>query len=320
MWGNKKTKMKRVVLQTVALLIVTHLPVQAQVSRAISGAFKAGEHLINPQQIVSAVERATARRALSAQFLAMHHSLAAEQSLAWGTAVALPLERRFIPTLVEPAETAVPKTRSWIEQQQRNVKAWQLKRAHAKQIAFTQALAALPQLQTEQTFYADDLSGLLLKEHQVRQLPPLPLMQRPNYLYRGLSLDRDGESLRKILHHGLLLQDVGHFSNSLLMSLANTPHDAAAISSTKYTNLAQSPQTALQYAFRKVNIDSDDVLPVVISVTDLEEHGAVVRVQHDISAEHLSEVTALLKINDTPTWCSVKLEGSNFKITPYEIK
>lgn len=311
--------MKRVVLQTAVWMIVTTLPAQAQVSRAISGAFKAGEHLINPQQIVSAVERATARRALSAQFLAMHHSLAAEQSLVWGTAVALPLERRFIPTPVEPAVTDVPQTRSWIEQQQRNFKAWQLKREHARQIALTQALAALPQLRPEQTFYADDLSDLLVQEHHIHQLPALPLLARPNYLYRGLSLESDGSGLRRILHHGLLLQDVGQFSNSLLMSLASTPQDAAAISKLKYTNLAQSPHTALQYSFRKVNTSSD-VLPVIVSVKGIEENGAVVRVQHDIPAEHLPEVTALLKINDTPTWCSVKLEGSGFKITPYEIK
>lgn len=311
--------MKRVVLQTAVWMIATTLPAQAQVSRAISGAFKAGEHLINPQQIVSAVERATAKRALSAQFLAMHHSLAAERSLVWGTAVALPLERRFIPTPLEPAVTDVPQTRSWIEQQQRNFKAWQLKREHARQIALTQALAALPQLRPELAFYADDLSGLLVQEHHIHQLPALPLLARPNYLYRGLSLESDGSGLRRILHHGLLLQDVGQFSNSLLMSLASTPQDAAAISKLKYTNLAQSPHTALQYSFRKVNTSSD-VLPVIVSVKGIEENGAVVRVQHDIPAEHLPEVTALLKINDTPTWCSVKLEGSGFKITPYEIK
>lgn len=312
--------MKRVVLQTVALLIVTHLPVQAQVSRALSGALKMGsqaEHLINPQQITSIVQRAALQQAVPAQFLAMHHAPA--QTLVWGTTVALPLERRFIPTPVEPAVTDVPQTRSWIEQQQRNFKAWQLKREHARQIALTQALAALPQLRPELAFYADDLSGLLVQEHHIHQLPALPLLARPNYLYRGLSLESDGSGLRRILHHGLLLQDVGQFSNSLLMSLASTPQDAAEISKLKYTNLAQSPHTALQYSFRKVNTSSD-VLPVIVSVKGIEENGAVVRVQHDIPAEHLPEVTALLKINDTPTWCSVKLEGSGFKITPYEIK
>lgn len=311
--------MKRVVLQTAVWMIVTTLPLQAQVSRAISGAFKAGEHLINPQQIVSAVERATAKRALSAQFLAMHHSLAAERSLVWGTAVALPLERRFIPTPLEPAVTDVPQTRSWIEQQQRNFKAWQLKREHARQIAFTQALAALPQLRPEQTFYTDDLTDLILQEHHLRQLPALPFMERPDYLYRGLSLGSDGHNLQRILRYGLLLSDVGNFSNSLLLSLANSPYDAAAISSRKYTNLASSPQTALHYAFRKVN-QSKDILPVIVSVTDEPEHNHTVRVQHDIPADRLSDVIVLLKINDTPTWCSVKLEGSSFKITPYEIK
>jgi len=317
--------MKRVVLQTVALLIaVGNLPAQAQVSRIFSGAAKAvgsrAESLVTvkPQQIAAAAQRASIRRAIPAQFMAMHHSLISEGAMV-GT-IAWPLERQVLPSPIEVIEPAAPQTRSWLEQQQRNFKAWQLKRQHAQQVAFAQQLAALPQLRSEQTFYTDDLSGLLLQEHHVRHLPELPLMTRPNYLYRGLSLESDGSSLRKILHRGLLLEDVGNFSNSLLMSLASTPHDAAAISSSKYTNLAQSPHTALQYAFRKVNFDSDDVLPVVISVTGLEETGPVVRVQHDIAPERLSEVTALLKINNTPTWCSIQLEGGGFKITPYEIK
>lgn len=213
----------------------------------------------------------------------------------------------------------VTQQRSWWEQQKRDIKAWQLKRQHAKAVALQQALAALPQLRAEQTFYANDLSGLLLQESHAHQLPELPLLARPNYVYRGLSLGSDGASLRRILHHGLLLQDVGSYSNSLLMSLASTPHDAAAISSVKYTNLAQSPHTALQYAFRKLN-QSKDILPVIVSVVGEQKNGAVIRVQHDIPAERIPEVMALLKINGAPTWCSVKLEEGRFKITPYENK
>lgn len=315
--------MKQVALQTLVCLIVTTLPLQAQVSRAISGALKAeqqAEHLlVNPQQIAAVSQRAAYSHALSAHFSAMHHTLVAAPAIRRENTVALPLEPRSIPAPLEPAETAVPKTRSWIEQQQRNFKAWQLKREHAKQIAFQQALAALPQLRIEQTFYTDDLSGILIQEHQIHQLPELPLMVRPDYLYRGLSLENDGSSLRRILRYGLRIQDVGQFSNNLLMSLANSPYAAAAVSGSRYTNLAQSPKTALQYAFRKVN-QTTDVLPVIVSVTGEQESGPVVRIQHDIMPAQIAEVTALLKINGVPTWCSVKLEGDTFKITPYEVR
>ncbi|MCQ2411267.1 MAG: hypothetical protein MJ053_07470, partial [Elusimicrobiaceae bacterium] len=216
-----------------------------------------------------------------------------------------------------PQETV--RTRSWLKQQQRKFKAWQLKRQHAKQVALAQQIAALPKIQPQRTFYTPHLSGLLVQKANLGTVPQAPFIQRPHYLYRGLTLSNDGSSLRNILRNGLLVDDAGAYSNNLLMSLVNTPQDAAAISSMKYTNLSQSPETAMHYAFRDLQ-QSDDILPVLVSVTGIEETGPVVRVQYDIPAKQLPQVVVLLRLNDELTWCLIELEGDTFKITPYEVK
>ena len=313
--------MKRVVLQTVALLIaVGNLPAQAQVSRIFSGAAKAAgsraESLVTvkPQQIAAAAQRASIRRAIPAQFMAMHHSLVSEGAMV-GT-IAWPLERQVLPSPIEVIEPAAPQTRSWLEQQQRNFKAWQLKREHAKQLALRQQIAALPQLQTEQLFRVNSLEGLLTGPVALRDIPALPYIERPGYLYRGLSLHQDGQSVRNILENGLRTDDAGDHSNYLLMALASSGRSAAAVAGKKFTNLTQAPDVALGYALRRSY--TEDSFPVLVAVTGEENYGPIVQVDHDIPAEQITSLVALLRVNDQPTWCLLQWEDGAFQITPFK--
>ena len=213
----------------------------------------------------------------------------------------------------------VTQKRSWLEQQRRDFKAWQLKRQHAKTVALYQQIAALPKLQEAQRFQAENLTDFRVQEGTSQQLPALPALERPGYLYRGLGLSAMGQDMHNIFQNGLRVQDAGQNSNYLLMALASNPHSAAAVSSAKYTNLTQQPKLAVDYALRNSRFVQDGVAVVVV-VTGEEEHGKVIQVSHDIPAEHIQGMFVLLNIKGTPTWCLVERQEGQFVITPYENK
>ncbi len=298
-------------------ICVLALPAYAQSPRvkAVKALLKNG-NLPSTNALTQAVSRNACAQYTHANTLASNASEYAPAFPAFTTVPTLPALK---PVYIPPTTTSPARTRSWLEQQKRNLKAWQLKREHSKQVAFAQELAALPKLRTEQVFFTDDLTNWLVPEISLSRAPQVPFMTRHNYLYRGLKLEHDGTSLRQILRHGLLLKDAGGFSNSFLVSLATTPQDAAAISSTKYTNLAKSPQFALNYAFRSAQ-QVPGKLPIMISVTGESEYSDIVRVQHDIPVSQIYQVIGLLHIEQQPTWCLIELEGDTFKITPYERK
>ena len=210
------------------------------------------------------------------------------------------------------------RTRSWVEQQRRNFKAWQLKRQHTKQVALHAQLAALPQLQPARTFRVADLKNLLVTDVAVNDIPSLPIMEHPEYLYRGLGLN-SSRDIPNILTNGLRLQDVGSYSNGLLLTLAASPHDAVAISSSRYTNLTRSPEIALHYALRNSR-GTENRVAVIVAVTGEERHGPIVQVQHDIPATRVSTLIALLNVDGIPTWCRIQLQEGEFVVTPYENK
>ncbi|MBR4356272.1 MAG: hypothetical protein IKP96_06910 [Elusimicrobiaceae bacterium] len=312
--------MKRVVFTIVVLLIAANnLPVQAQVSRAVSSALSRGNPTINPQQITAAVER-TAYAALSVHFAAIHHMPPQVLVTGGGAAtIPLPLDPRSMPN---PIVIEFPKSdsgRSWLEQQKRNFKAWQLKRQHARQLALQQKIAALPELQTDQMFLATSLDGFQINPKTIKDIPALPYIQQDGFLYRGLGLSKNGRRIRNILENGLRTQDVDSESNCLLMALSASGRSAAAVSGKKLTNLTQSPELAMSYALQRSRI-ADNFLPVMVAVTGEQQHGYIVQVEHDIPADQIDSVIALLSLDGMPTWCLLQWEGEQFVITPFERK
>ena len=134
-------------------------------------------------------------------------------------------------------------------------------------------------------------------------------------MYRGLGLAADGASLRNILENGLLIKDVGRNSNDRRLAYASAGGMAAlkAVARERVTNLTDSPDSALHYAWRHAG----NGLVVMVSVKESVERGAIVTVAHDIPAEQIHEVIALLEVNGKPAWCKIEPAEDGFKITPY---
>lgn len=169
-----------------------------------------------------------------------------------------------------------------------------------------------PALLTENAFTAPDFKALRYKDGLV---PPLPFVRHPHYMYRGLGLAADGASLRNILENGLLIKDVGRNSNDRRLAYASAGGMAAlkAVARERVTNLTDSPDSALHYAWRHAG----NGLVVMVSVKESVERGAIVTVAHDIPAEQIHEVIALLEVNGKPAWCKIEPAEDGFKITPY---
>lgn len=212
--------------------------------------------------------------------------------------------------------------RSWMIQQARNYKAWQLKRQRrlrdaqalklAQQAQELQARrAALPPLRPEQAFETDDFTPFVTQE-----LPatPLPLLEEPGVLYRGLSLPADGTAVKNILTHGLLLKDLGsHATTKLLAVSGGTRGTVSAVK--PITNLTSLPQDAVYWATQHKGHD----LWVVVSVEGISQSGKIVMYSADIPASQITQVLIPLQLNAVPTWCKISLtQDGRFWVTPYQ--
>lgn len=212
--------------------------------------------------------------------------------------------------------------RSWMIQQARNYKAWQLKRQRrlrdaqalklAQQAQELQARrAALPPLRPEQAFETDDFTPFVTQE-----LPatPLPLLEEPGVLYRGLSLPADGTAVKNILTHGLLLKDLGsHATTKLLAVSGGTRGTVSAVK--PITNLTSLPQDAVYWATQHKGHD----LWVVVSVEGISQSGKIVMYSADIPASQITQVLIPLQLNAVPTWCKISLtQDGRFLVTPYQ--
>ncbi len=248
--------------------------------------------------------------------------LAAAPAIAPAFTPSLPLTptRVWVETVPLPEPAPQTKERSWLEQQRRNIKAWQLKQQRAQLAILRQAIAALPQLRVESAFQATDLTPYRIEQISTQQMPPLPALTRPGYLYRGLGLSAQGEEMRNIFQNGLRICDVGRNSNCLLLAMSSSAHSAAAVTSIKYTNLTKKPKLALDYALRNSRYVENGI-PAIVIVTGSEDNGKIVQqVTHDIPADHIEGMLVLMNIEDKPTWCLVQLQEEHFVITPYETK
>ena len=141
-----------------------------------------------------------------------------------------------------------------------------------------------------------------------------PWKATPQDMYRALSLSADGAALRNIMENGLLLKDVGKFSNNRVMSfVSGNPRAVQTVANVQFNSLAADPNTAVYYAKQH---HSKDII-VVVRVQGLPEHGKVVHVGRDIPAENIQEVIAALNIGGQTVWCRVKAGKDGFTFTPY---
>ena len=218
------------------------------------------------------------------------------------------------PTASTVVSATAPRVqRSILQQAQRDWKARQLKKEHAAQVALAQAKANLPKADVKNAQVVSSFEGL---EVHGNETPQLPWMKEPNVLYRGMGLDVNGNAIRNILDNGLLLKDVGKDNNHLASIYAGGAHGLVRESaSMRFTNLADTPATALHYAQRN---NTPGRVAVIVRVTGLEDYHELVQLSHDISADHIEEMIALVNINNTPTWCRVKIEEGQFLLTPYQ--
>lgn len=230
------------------------------------------------------------------------------------------LDRQITQTVVNTSRAQRP----WITQQARNYKAWQLKRQRrvrdeqtlklAQQAQELQAKrAALPPLQPEQAFETDDFTPFVTQE-----LPaaPLPLLEEPGKLYRGLALAADGESIKNILTNGLLLKDLGNHATTKLLAMSGGTR--GAVSAVRpVTNLTSLPQDAVYWATQHQTQGHD--LRVVVSVEGISQSGKIVIYSDDIPAEKITQVLIPLKLNEVPTWCEISLTSEgHFLVIPYQ--
>ncbi|MBR2082931.1 MAG: hypothetical protein IJ876_08035 [Elusimicrobiaceae bacterium] len=217
--------------------------------------------------------------------------------------------------------------RSWLEQQQRNFKAAQLKRQRrmrdtqlqqeAQELAAREAiLATLPKANPEHAFVRNDFTDLLPD-----QMPPsdLPLVAEPGTLFRGLALATDGQAVANILQNGLLLADTGTEANTRNLAFAGGTRGAVqAISNHPVTNLTSFPVNAANWAVKRLTPEKP--LVAVVAVNGQTQAGKIVLASEDIPASQITHFIVPLNVEASTVWCNVELQpDGDFLITPYDI-
>lgn len=211
------------------------------------------------------------------------------------------------------------------QQIQRDIKAAQLKKLHAEQIELFEAKQALPKLEEKEAFFTENLYDYSPDTAIRAESIALPVMTEPGMLYRGLALDKEGKSIANILDNGLRVKDAGDDSSTLITAYASHSQVAAHVlqtAATKVTNLTNSPQSAVYWAYKRLTAELQ--IPVVVQVSGRTETSSIVVETHDIPAGNLT-VLAKLKINDHARWCKIEraytLGGKPaFKVTPFEYR
>lgn len=217
-------------------------------------------------------------------------------------------------------------TRSWLTQQQRNLKAWKLKnerierdiQAKQKNLLMeeiTRQKAALPKLQPENAFETATFSQLITSTRPTQQVP---LVVEPGVLYRGLALNSDGAAIKNILENGLQIADVGTEANT--RNLAMSGGIPGVVRATRpHTNLTSFPNDAVNWAKLRAGNMEDKLIIIVKVEKQTREAGKVVAVYEDIPPQQISQIIAPLNVNGEATWCQISLgQDGTFVITPYE--
>lgn len=223
-------------------------------------------------------------------------------------------------------------SRPWLEQKQRNFKAWKLKhqrrqrdeqnRRDEKARQERAALeATLPRLNPEHAFETSSFAPFVIDELPAGSLPAqaLPLLETPGVLYRGMALPADGNALENILTNGLLIKDLGSHATTKLLAISGGMR--GTVSAVRpVTNLTSIPSEALHWGNQRVASESGKKLLVIVGVNGQHESGKVLLMSEDIPAGQLTDVIAPLQINGTPVWCNISLTpDQTFLVIPYDL-
>ena len=215
-------------------------------------------------------------------------------------------------------------SRSWLVQQRRDFKAYQIKKARIqeeirKQAQHELAKQALPSLLTEKSFTTTDLRAFV-PQHNQQPKPTVPfLAQSGEIAYRGLALSADGNSIRNIITNGLRLQDAGEENSTLRLAYASHGGFYAMrhLLENPVTNITYGPHSAASWGARRLSPD----LPIltIVKIKGSFDGDSMEVVTQDIPASQIEEVAVRLNLDGNLTWCKVQLNADNsFTLIPYE--
>ncbi len=223
--------------------------------------------------------------------------------------------------------SAPASNRSWLEQQKRNRKAYQLHQQRrvrdarleqelSAQLARQAMLDKLPQANLDHQFVVDDFTALIPEQMPTAEVP---LVAGPGMLFRGLALPADGKAVQNILQNGLRVADVGTEANTRNLAIAGAmPGMGKALAHTPMTNLTSFPTEAAGWAVTRFT--EGKPLLAVVAVNGQTQSGKVVLVAHDIPAGQITHVFVPLNVNGQVAWCQIELtENGQFLVTPYDI-
>ncbi len=229
------------------------------------------------------------------------------------------------------ASVARATNRSWLSQQQRNFKAWQLKRerAHSQALELKEtqtqaqvqvAKSAAPALLPQFAFTISDFTNVI-PIHNQQPRPEMPFVAEPKVIaFRGLALAADGEALRHIMTNGLLLKDAGEENSTLRIAYASHGGYAAIrhFIENPVTNVTYGPQSAANWGAHRLRTDLPILTVVKIRGSFIGDSTEVVT--EDIPASQIEEVIVRVNLFGTLTWCKVELnEDNTFTLTPYQL-
>lgn len=219
--------------------------------------------------------------------------------------------------------------RSWLTQQKRNIKAWQLKQQRQKQQLALQeiqleelklrlAKEKLPPLLHEKSFTVASLENLVPTSQQMPN-PVVPFVTEPKKIaYRGLALSSDGSAIKNLLQNGLRLQDAGKENSTLRMAYSSHTgwKTMAQIAKNPVTNISNTPQDAANWGARRLN--KDRPILTLIKIKGEFQGKSIEIVTTDIPADQIEEIAVRLNIDGNLTWCKVQLgEDGALLLTPY---
>lgn len=143
---------------------------------------------------------------------------------------------------------------------------------------------------------------------RLHRLPPFPLPQQDNELYRGMTLDASGKELRYILKKGLDVSK-SHSFNFAAYNGRQYPDYQKAIYTTPEIDLAVS------FAFNDTRFDKH--IPVILHLKRVS-NTRIVSIPHDVPAHWIHRVSALLTINGRSQWGEIRLtKEDHFIFIPY---
>lgn len=142
----------------------------------------------------------------------------------------------------------------------------------------------------------------------MRRVPPFPLPQQKDEIYRGMALNASGQELRHILKNGLEVSKT-HSLNFSAYDGKQYPDYQKAIYAT--------PQLPLALTFALNDVRFDKHIPVIIHLKRVSDN-RITSIPHDVPVSWIRRVSALLTINGYTLWGEIRLtQDDKFLFIPY---